>query len=327
MPQTARDFITLAFKEAGVLGVGQTLLTEDINDGLTYLRRMMSIWQKKRWLVPMLYDISMPGNGEKSNKIGPGQYFNAPRPDKIQSAYVVQLGTGNNPVSMPCRLIFAYEDYAMLAVKNLASLPYGVFYDGAYPYGNVYFWPIPDSQYELHLILKGNINWQQQILTGDIYNAGAAYTDGNYVAVPLIGGSENQQGATANITVAGGIITVVEILNPGQNYVINDFLTVDAADVGGTGSGFVYRVTNTTISLDSEFDMPEEYEEAIHYNLAIRLCSAYQLDVSASTLALAKAALNTLRTANTQVPQMYMPLGITKGRAFNIYNPDGYGIG
>ncbi|MES1989055.1 MAG: hypothetical protein V4440_13695 [Pseudomonadota bacterium] len=326
MTDTARDFITLAFKEAGVLGVGQTLLAEDINDGLTYLRRMMSQWQKRRWLVPYLYDIAMPGNGLKSNKIGPGQYWNAPRPDKIQSAYIIQNISGTTtPVSLPCRLIFSYEDYALIAVKDLNSLPYAVFYDGAYPYGNVFFFPIPSSSYECHLIVKGSANWQQQISDGFIEDAGSGYVDGVYPAIPLIGGGENQQAATGNFTVAGGVVTAFEIQSPGQNYVINDVLGVDNADLGGTGSGFVYRVTNTTISLDSQFDMPEEYEEAIHYNLAIRLCSGYLIAAGDDTRRLAKASLNTIRAANTQVPTLGMPRGLRRTNGFSLWNPDGYG--
>lgn len=322
MPETAREIITLSFKEAGVLGVGQTLLAEDINDGLTYLTRMMAAWQTKRWLVPMLVDISVTANGQKSNKIGPGQYWNAPRPDKIQSAYVIQLGTGQNPVSMPCRIIYSYEDYALIAIKELPSLPYTVFYDGAYPYGNVFFWPVPNAQYELHLILKGSANWQQQISAGSITNSGVGYVDGIYLAVPLVGGNENQNSATANITVAGGIVTVVEIQNPGQNYIINDILTVSNVNLGGTGTGFLYTVTKTVISLDSEFDMPEEFLEGIHYNLAIRICSAYQVPAGPDTRKLAKTSLNTIRSANTQIPSLLMPPGLRRGRAFNLYNPD-----
>src|SRR3954471_18412198 len=109
MPVTARDIISLSFKEAGVLGVGQTLLSEDINDGLTYLRRMLSLWQRRRWLVPMLYDLSVVGNSEKSNKIGPGQYWNAPRPDRIAAAYIVQRNTGSTPVSIGCGILYSYE--------------------------------------------------------------------------------------------------------------------------------------------------------------------------------------------------------------------------
>jgi|SRR5882762_4355951 len=324
---TARDFITLAMKEATVLGVGQSLLSEDINDGFTYLRRMLATWQKKRWIVPMLYDLAMQGNSLKSNKIGPGQYWNAPRPDKIQSAYVVLLGSGSStPVSIPCKLIFSYEDYSLITLKDLNSFPYRVFYDGAYPFGNVFFWPIPNEQYECHLILKGSINWQQQISAGEIFTAGSLYTDGVYPAVPLIGGNEDQKNATANITVAGGIVTAVVIDNPGQNIVINNVLIVNnATQLGGTGSGFSYRVTNTTVSLDSEFNMPEEYEEGIHYNLAVRLCSAYSIPVSADTRKAAKAGLNVIRVANTQIPVLGMPPGIKKGRSFSLWNPDGLG--
>ncbi len=326
MPQqTARNFIELAAKEATILGVGQTLLAEDINDCFTLLKRMMASWQTKRWLVPNLTDISVQANGLKSNKIGPGQYWNAPRPDKIQSAYMIQLQAGSTtPVSFACKLIFSYEDYSRIAVKDLQSFAYTVFYDGAYPYGNVFFWPIPDQNYELHLIVKGSANWQQQISTGT-FVAGTGYTNGVYLAVPLIGGGENQNSATVNITVAGGVVTIAELQNPGQNYVINDKLTINPADVGGTGTGFLYTVTNTTISLDSEFDMPEVYEEAIHYNLAIRICSAYSAPVSETTQRLAKAALNTVRTSNTQVPTMQMPPGIKRGRAFSLWNPDNYG--
>lgn len=322
---TARDFVNLAAKEAGLLGVGQTLLSEDINDCFTLLRRMFSQWQKRRWLVPNLIDISAVGNGLISNKIGPGQYWNHPRPDKIQSAYIVQLNTGQNPISMPCRLIFSYEDYAQIAVKNLPSLPYVVWYDAAYPYGNVFFWPIPNSQYECHLVVKGPINWQQQISAGTITNSGSGMTDGAYLAVPLIGGDENQQQATADITIAGGIATVVTLNDPGQNYNINDALGLDNSIIpGGLTSGFIWTVTNTTISLDSEFDMPEEYEEAIHYNLAVRISAMYKIPSMPETIGLAKIALNTIRAANTQVPTLGMPYGLVRGKAFNIYNADGY---
>jgi hypothetical protein len=318
MTDTARDFISLAAKEAGILGIGQTLLAEDINDCFTLLRRMMSQWQKKRWLVPMLLDISMPGNGLISNKIGPGQYWNAQRPDKIQSAYIIQLNTGSNPISLPVTLVFSYEDYALIAVKNLPSLPYLCFYDAAYPYGNVFFWPIPNATYELHLIVKGAINWQTEIAEFVVVNPGSGGTDGVYLDVPLLGGGENEQGASVDITIVGGVATSITLHNPGTNYVINDILTVDPR------SAITIKVTKTNMTLDSQFNMPNEYSEAIHYNLALRICAMYKIPATDETKALARASLNTIRVANTQVPTMGMPAALVKGRAFNIFNADGY---
>jgi hypothetical protein len=237
---TARDILTLAFKEAGVLGVGQTLLAEDVNDGFTYLRRMMQQWQKKRWLIPGLTTVSALGNDLKSNTIGPGGHWDYPiRPDKIQSAYMVQQNTGQTPVSIPLRLIFAKEDYDRITLKDLNTYPGAVFYDNLWTggVGNVYVWPIPSATYRIYLTIKTDLGWP-----GDI---------------------------------------------------------------------------------DSDFDLPLEYEEAIHYNLALRLCSGYQLQPQDETKRLARASLNTIKVSNTQVPRLQMPASLLgTNRGFNIFNPD-----
>jgi len=319
---TARDIITLAMKEAGILGVGQTLLAEDANDGFTLLTQMLNQWQRRRWLVPFLTKVSAIGNNEKSNPIGPGQYYNALRPDKVQSAYFTQLnsGTTSGPVSFPLIPLWAYEDYARLALKDLNSWPQFFFYDGAYPYGNVFIWPIPTSAYEIHLILKAQIGFTQ-ISEGEITTPGSGYVSAAYVSVPLTGGKGN--GATADITITGGIVTIVTINDPGSGYKIGDVLSASNADLGGSGTGFTWTINNTATSIDDEFDMPPEYEEAIHYNLAIRLFSMYDRPAKPTTIGLAKVALNTIKVANTQIPTMRMPSTLQRPRGFNIYNPDG----
>jgi hypothetical protein len=323
---TARDLINLAAKEAGILGVGQTLLAEDINDCFTLLTRMLAQWQKRRWLVPGLTQVSAIGNGLKSNKIGPGQYYNAIRPDKILAAYFLQTNATGTPVSYQLTPIFSYEDYVRVTLKELVSFPGWFFYDGDYPYGNVYIWPIPSNQYEIHLITKLPIGFSTSIVNGVLSFSGVGLTDGNYVAVPLIGGSENANGANANITVAAGIVTNFTINNGGNGYRLNDNLTVSIADIGGIGFAPIFNITGTSSSLDSDFNMPEEYEEAIHYNLALRICSAYGEQPTQSTGGLAKVALNTIKNANAQVPTLVMPRGYSTndGYGFNIYAPDVY---
>ena len=78
-----------------------------------------------------------------------------------------------------------------------------------------------------------------------IYNAGSGYTNGTYSYVPLTSGSGT--GATATITVAGGVVTSVTVNNQGQNYQVNDLLT---ASIPG-GSGFSVKITyiQTNVSL------------------------------------------------------------------------------
>lgn len=324
---TARDFITLALKEAGVIGVGQTALAEDINDGFTLLNRMLSQWQKKRWIVPNLYEVVKIGNSAKSNLIGPGQYYNSARPDKIQAAYFVQItnDSQSNPVSFPLRQIWSYEDYALLSLKKLNSWPQYFFYDGAFPYGNVYIWPIPTSEYEIHLIVKGPIGFTVQLDDGEIVTAGTGYIDGTYIDVPFTNLTGFGSEGTADITVAGGVITDVIIHARGDGYKINDSLGIDNALMGGVGSGFIWKVTKVTDSLDAEFNMPPEYEEAIHYSLCVRLCSMYQLPVNPVQVQLAKLALNTIKISNAQIPTLRLPSQYLNSRnngSFYIFNAD-----
>ena len=339
MTVTARDIITLASKEAGILGVGQTLLAEDTNDTFILLKRMIAQWQRRRWLVPSLIDVSMNGNGNVSNQIGNNQFWNVPRPDKIQGGYIIQLNTGSTPVSLPLYPVFSYEDYIQITVKNLNSLPTHFFYDAKYPVGNVFIWPVPTSTYEMHLLIKSQLGLATTINTvaangadgGSITNPGEGYTNGVYNVVPLVpvnyGTLQGQSvgtGATANITVAGGVVTSCVLDNGGESFNTGDILTSPNTYIGGTGAGFTYTVNNTTANLDSTIDMPPEYEEPLHYNLALRICSMYQIQATDDTKKLAKAGLNTIRMANTQVPQLLMPPTLRRGKAFNIYNADGF---
>lgn len=74
-------------------------------------------------------------------------------------------------------------------------------------------------------------------------------------------------------------------------------------------------------SMAQDINLPAEYQEALIYNLAARLRVLYQLDVDAGVVGLARAALNTIRTANAQVQLLQMPGGMGKGgNRFNIYS-------
>ena len=67
---TALDILNLAFKDAGILGVGQTLLDEDSNDGLTRMNMMIAQWRVKRWMVWHLVDKSVVSTGAQSYTVG-----------------------------------------------------------------------------------------------------------------------------------------------------------------------------------------------------------------------------------------------------------------
>jgi hypothetical protein len=79
---------------------------------------------------------------------------------------------------------------------------------------------------------------------------GTLYTNGTYAQVALTGGTGT--GATADIVISGNAVTTVALRNPGQGYVVGDVLSVAAASVGGTGSGFQATVATTASILRSD---------------------------------------------------------------------------
>lgn len=318
---TARDIITQAMKDAGPQGIGQNLLAEDFNDALIRFQNMIGQWQKKRWLVPSLFDVAKIGNSLISNKIGDGQYWNTPRPSKIRAAYFKQVG---GTVSFPLYPIYSYEDYSKIALKDLNSWPIRYFYDEAYPYGNVFIWPIPTSAFEIHLIVPSALGFSTTIESGSITTAGAAYVNNIYLAVPLTGGSGIS--AVADITVAGGMVTVVSLnaIGTGQGYKVGDVLSASNANLGGAGAGFAYTVNTLLSNLDSVMYLAPEYFEAMIYNLSLRLSAMYQLEATREVKTLARTSLKTIIAANTQIPTLKM-LGTVPGtrRRAGIINVDG----
>jgi hypothetical protein len=91
-----------------------------------------------------------------------------------------------------------------------------------------------------------NTNASGGILTAIITNAGSGYTNGTFNNTPLTGGAGT--GATANITVAGGIVTSVVINGHGVNYAVGNTLSASLAG----GAGFVLTVS-TLMSFVSLF--------------------------------------------------------------------------
>ena len=83
------------------------------------------------------------------------------------------------------------------------------------------------------------INYTGGLLDGTISNAGTGYTNATYSYIPLTGGTGS--GATATITVTGGVVTSIVINDRGTGYAADDVLTATF----GSGSGFEFTVNST----------------------------------------------------------------------------------
>ncbi len=237
---TPADLITLALKQAGATGVGQAPLPEDLNDAFTMLNMMIGQWNRKRWLIYHLVDVSLVSTGAQSYSIGINANFNVARPDRIEAAFVRLLSVAApNQVDYPLAVLQSREDYSRITLKGIQGWPSAVFYDPTYPLGTLYFWRVPPAAtFEMHLILKETL---------------AAFS--------------------------------------GLNQVIN---------------------------------LPNEYQEAIFYNLAMRLRGSYQMPPDPTVMALARASLGTLQAANAAIPVLGMPPGLARLRNYNVYSDQSY---
>lgn len=237
---TAQDLVSFTLRASGVLGVGQTALAEDYQDAFRALNGMIGIWNRKRWLIWHLLDVSKVSTGAQSYTVGPGMDFNVARPDRLESAFFRQVVTSNpNFIDYPLTIIQSREDYNEIALKSLSSWPQWIFYDSAYPTGTVYPWPVPQAvNYEIHITVKETLTafstWTQAI------------------------------------------------------------------------------------------NMPPEYIEALWTNLAIRLAPIYQFTVSEDIKGLARASLETIRGANTQIATLKVPAGIARPFLYNIFSDNCY---
>lgn len=156
---TPSDIISLALRDSGVLGVGQTASAEDTADCFTRLNWMIGQWKRKRWLIYHLIDVSVVTTGAQSYTVGPGGDYDTPRPDKLEFAYLRQIVPSQpSPVDWPLDILASREDYSRIALKNMTSFPQVIFYDSGWPMGRVYPWPIPQANlYEVHLVLKDQL--------------------------------------------------------------------------------------------------------------------------------------------------------------------------
>ncbi|HUN00408.1 MAG TPA: hypothetical protein PLI96_07990 [Halothiobacillus sp.] len=150
---TIGQLINQTLKIIGVIGVGQTPAAEDANDALQQLNQMLALWQRQRWLVNGLITTGMVSTGAVTYTVGQTGNYAIPRPDRIESAFMRFLNaSGNVTVDKPIVLINSREDYNEISVKNLSTVPQGVFYDNNLPLGTLYFWPIPPANlYEMFI--------------------------------------------------------------------------------------------------------------------------------------------------------------------------------
>lgn len=164
-----QDLVSLSLRTAGILGVGQVALPQDLTDAQNMLTLMLKQWRQKRWLVFRLDWTLFPlTTGKPTYTIGPaagtpdvavaGNF----RPANIQSVYLRQnVGSGPNsyPIDFPMSTMQSRQEYDAIRLKNLQSWPASIYYDPTIGNGTLYIWPLPvQTNFSLYIAYQQAID-------------------------------------------------------------------------------------------------------------------------------------------------------------------------
>lgn len=160
---TVTDLMTNALQDAGVIGIDESIETSILTRAFRQANWLLAEWAAHRFLCYRIADYSFVSNGSLNYPVGNlgagvvGININ-PRPDRLEYAFlrfVNQPGGGTLFVDIPLNIIQSHEDYSRIAVKNVGTLSWRIFYDPAWPVGILLPWPVPQaSLYEIHCGFK-----------------------------------------------------------------------------------------------------------------------------------------------------------------------------
>lgn len=124
------------------------------------------------------------------------------------------------------------------------------------PAGHILANPTNLTDFPVSLALGNQLTFiptDGNIVTTSIAATGSGYSDGVYTNVPAVGGSG--EGATFDITVSGGAITVATVNNAGAGYEVGNDLTFPSLPGGGSGESISVDSINApaTYTIDTSF--------------------------------------------------------------------------
>ncbi len=154
------QLLTNALTDAGIIGIDESIEQPMLTRAMTQANWLLAQWARKRWLVYRIQDYAFIATGAQTYPVGNigtavvGVNIN-PRPDRLEYAFLRFLNS-TTPVDIPVDIIQSHENYALIAVKNIGTIAWRIFYDPEWPIGVLRPWPVPQGggQYEIHVGFK-----------------------------------------------------------------------------------------------------------------------------------------------------------------------------
>lgn len=147
---TANGIIASALRKLGVLYSGEPLNAEQAQQGLEALNDMLEAWSIDRLNVFTVSQNQYPLQGGKQTYtigVDPAGVlvpdFAAPRPNRIEQAYIILTNNPQQPLRKPLRILNDQERGSIVLDQVGSSIPERLYNDGAYPLSTLYLYPMP----------------------------------------------------------------------------------------------------------------------------------------------------------------------------------------
>jgi hypothetical protein len=139
---SAQDIVKSALRLINVVASGENPTGTEAEDGLVVLNQMIDSFNAESLMIFTESIQDFPFTSEKQTyTLGSGGDFDTPRPAKIDRASVILITA--NPIEIPIP-IYNDQRWQQVTLKSVdTTFPLLVYDDGAFPFRNLNFWPIP----------------------------------------------------------------------------------------------------------------------------------------------------------------------------------------
>jgi len=172
------DILTDALIEIGALAPGEQAGADEAQWAFRKLNYLLDVWAaRKNYVYSNTFNTYVLVPGLSPHTIGPnGATYNVTqRPVKVEAATII-LNNVNPNVEVPLKIRDEKWWMDEVTIKALqTSQPTDLFYSPDWPNGSLYFWPVPDTNYGVRLMVWG-ILAQFQAITDPIGGPGGSTT-------------------------------------------------------------------------------------------------------------------------------------------------------
>ncbi len=234
---TANDIINRALREINVLEAGEIPSAQESQDSLETLNGMIDSWQAESLMIFTSSRVVLTPNptiGVQAFTLGPGGFWDMPRPAKIDRYGIISLNNPSQPLELPMNDTggnLTVDQWANISVKAVdSSLPLYCWDDEGYPLRTFYLWCIPNSDVQVVIYPWQLLNSFDDLVTDVtfppayyecvVYNLALRLTGqfgGNIPAI-LPGMAQNAMQRVKSINTPDLLMQFDPALTPGRGY-------------------------------------------------------------------------------------------------------------